>query len=185
MKTSLPGVRPGCLSRHSTRRLATSGRSCSAARSDFFYMSGRARPASSTAARCWPKPDASGAARPAIRPAWHGLCRKLGADRVIQISQLRRQMPALRQRCGLPGAPPPAQHLRDVGDTDPQQDRDPPDRLALIRRGKHPLAQILRIRFPPLPKHLRPLRLVATGGRCITDETRFDSPQIPVSLKML
>jgi hypothetical protein len=36
MKISLPASSFGWFSRHSARALATSGRSCSAARSDFF-----------------------------------------------------------------------------------------------------------------------------------------------------
>ena len=36
MKISLPAFSVGWFSRHSTRALATSGRSCSAARSDFL-----------------------------------------------------------------------------------------------------------------------------------------------------
>ena len=67
-----------------------------------------------------------------------------------------RRVRALLSRRGLTPAVAPLPGLDYVGNADPEPGRDLP-RAAC--RGQNPIAQILRIRLPPPPRHF-PLRLL-------------------------
>ena len=176
MKTSLLGVRLGCFWRHCVRASATSGRSCSAARRDFFLnvrSSAASLPHQAGARR-----DLVGLAQPLPQ-----LCdRRIRAgrhqrlDRAVQTSQPGWQMTALRPRRRLSGPLPPKQHLGNVRDTDVKPARNRTNRTAIIRGGENAFSQILRIRLPSTPKHLTP-RFAITGVLKITSGTRFGSPR--------
>ena len=153
MKTSCPGIRPGCFPRHSARAWATSGRSCSAAglllerqfqcrqrlphrssaRGDLVRLR---QPGTKLGNRC-------------IRPLGDP-----GCDLVMQIRQFARHVTALRQGCPLPGLAPSPQNLGDVGAAHAPLLCDLTDGHALIGSHENALPQILRIRFATLPKHV-------------------------------
>ena len=158
MKINLRGARLGWRSRHSLRALATSGRLCSAACSDFFIRQLK------LGQRLAQQPGAGRHLMRLLEPATQLRKRRVRAgqhprvDRVVQTCQLARHMTALRQSRRHARPPPTAQHLRDVGNTDPQHRGDPANPLTLVSRRQNPLPQILRICLPVLPKH-GPLRL--------------------------
>jgi len=62
-------------------------------------------------------------------------------------------MASLRARRGLARVAPAAEHLRDVGRADTQSLSDLADSVPGVAQRKHPLAQVLRIRFATPPLH--------------------------------
>ena len=162
MKTSLPGFRFGCFSRHSMRALATSGRLCSLARRTFFIcqIKRSQRLAHQTGARRGL--IGLGQPGPQFRDRRVGTGRHLRLDRTVQTGQLRRHMTSLRHRLSLPRPLPSRQNLGNIRDTDAQQARDLSNHFTIIRRCENTFPQVLRVRLPTLPK--RPsLRFAITG----------------------
>jgi hypothetical protein len=103
MNTSGPGLSPGWRSRHSARAAATSGRSCSAARRDFFDCQVQARErlvhqsfAGGDFVRLIQPTPQFGGGR--VRPR-----RDLGTDGLVQRRQLGRQVAPLGARGSLAG----------------------------------------------------------------------------------
>ncbi len=154
MKTSLAGFNSGCPARHASRAAAVSGRSCSAARCDFFsrqpQLGQRARQQSRTG---------RGGMRPVqpnrqfgqgdIRSALH-----LGADGILERGQFRPHVPPLRTRRTLTGLSTPRDRLGDVGDAHPKQLGRLAHAQSAVHARKNPIPQILRIRLAPSPGHL-------------------------------
>src|SRR3954463_11052884 len=93
-------------------------------------------------------------------------------DRRIERRQLRRFVATMRANRGLPRRATPRQRLRHICNAHPKQFGHLTNPVAVIRRRKHPLAQILRIRLASLVQHSR-LRFPPTGEAGITDQPRF------------
>jgi hypothetical protein len=173
MKTSLPGFRFGCFSRHSMRALATWTALLARPKDFFICQVERAqRLAQQTSAR-------RGLMRlgqpfPQLRDRGVGTGRHLRLGRTVQTSQLWRHMTSSRQRLSLPRPLPSRQNLRNIRDTDPQQARDLSYHDAVVGSRKNAFSQILRIRLPTLPKHPS-IGFAITGYPRITDATRFAS----------
>jgi hypothetical protein len=77
----------------------------------------------------------------------------LAADRFVQVSELRRHVIALRAGGRLAGFAAPAQRFRYVGDADLQRLGDLSDPISAVRPRQGPIAQVLRISFPPPPQY--------------------------------
>jgi hypothetical protein len=84
------------------------------------------------------------------------------ANCAMVCAQFGRHVTALRPGRSLPGSPPPAERLGDIGDADQQHRRDLADPHAAVRSREHPFAQILRVSLAPLVQHDH---LRSTGGR--------------------
>jgi hypothetical protein len=145
MNISLPVSSGGWVSRHSTRALATSGRYCSAERSDFFSVSGQAASTCARPSRHWPRSGALPTATPAVP---RSRCR---AVRQADRGSLRKAAPtsAAGDHDAIARWSPLWCHAASVPSThtrhSPAAGRYLTNTLSIIRRGENPLTQILRI----------------------------------------
>ena len=95
-------------------------------------------------------------------------------DRRVERRQLRRLVASPRAHGRLPCRPTPRQRLRDIRNAHPKQFGHLTNPLAVIRRSKHPLPQILRIRLASLDASSPPV--ATTGQQGITHHHRFGRP---------
>gem|GEM_PF-5834675 len=179
MKTKRSGFSSGWLARHSARASATSGRSCSAARSDFFERE---------IEKLKPVPQASDADRdlafgeePRLKFGERdvGLSRNACAKGIIVRRELRPGT-ATGRACGhFAGHASPDQSLVNIGDADPKQGSSHISASPTINGRHHTLTQVLRIWLAH-----QSLRVDSTRRL----NHKFGSasiPQIPSILKML
>jgi hypothetical protein len=145
-KTSRAGFSPGCAACQALRAAATSRRSCSAARCDFFVC--QAKPVERV-------PQAADAHRDAPRlgqPGAQFLERRVGAlahplsQRRRMRGKLRRPYATPRPRLGLAVIAPSRQRRVNVRYTDPQQHRSLGHRPAVIDHPQHPVPQLRTVR---------------------------------------
>jgi hypothetical protein len=148
------------LARQSARCWATSGRSCSSARPDFFERQPEAGERLVHQAEA--RRDLIGFQQPCpqflqgdVRPTRH-----LGGNGGMVVRQLERLPIALRPRLALAGRLAARQRLVDVGHADLEQPRHGLGRITAVDRRQDPAAQIGRVTLPGLPNHR------TTSARC-------------------
>ena len=154
MKTSLSGSMNGCAARQIWRLAATSGRSCSLARSVFFI--GQSQPIDRAPDGTVAEPDTVLLGQPRLRRRQRDVVMRLhigGQSGFLFWRQLARPMTSLGTCRDVAGPPSPDKRLVNVRDADLKDRSRRASRHATVNGGKHSTAEIRRIALTLTPSH--------------------------------
>jgi hypothetical protein len=174
MNTSRFGFKRGCCPRQIARASATSGRSCSAARSCFFVCQVQAVQRTPDRAMAGGNAVVDQQPSPQLGNCRIGMGCHTGSERVFMRCQPRHHAASLLTRRGLPGLAAASQDFVDVRHADLEQRSRLLDPHPAVHRSNHPLPQILRVGPTTLPTHR--VSPVDAGGTRITYPARAGSP---------
>jgi len=176
----------GWAARQVRRRNATSGRSCSLARSVFFIR--QSQPINRGPDRAIAEMDAVLAGKPRLRRRQRDVVMRFhigGESSLLFRRQLSRPMAAARTRHHRSCLPTPDQCFVDVGNADPKQQSRSSSRHAAVNGGKHPRPKIRRIALTRTPRHHHPPQHVVAQGRESYFRQRGNPLPIPANPGML
>ena len=182
MKMRRAGFRAPWLSHQAARAAATSGRFCSAARSDFFEPQAAAIERAPQATEADRHPALGCQPITQFRERRVGLRTQARQQRLLMARELAGRASVRHPRRRLARPPATDESFVDVRNADPQQRGNLPHRHATIHRRQNPQAQVVRIRHP----HCGPLGPNQTETPGITNfalrESLADSAQSKTAL---